>query len=255
MQAGCNLIFPSPTTVSHFITNFTGFCTQFIKVNFFSNKFGEGFEFDHKQIISLIWNHTGKHLLAERKATQVVLTADGFKLTNNINVVLMGLKETEAYHPIPLMGSHLLKFSNNDDADTDGCLSVQSAFLSFPIMLQLGPESGDVVDTVFKKIKIMEATKPSCDGENIWFPNWKPFEVYSPSDQKFSWLATKEGGAAKVKKFFCQYCVTTSSEIDTPNQSLSSYCLELSDQQKNLPFADVKWQCFHCEFITDALID
>jgi hypothetical protein len=134
----------------------------------------------------------------------------------------MGLKETETYHSMPLMGLHLLKFSNNDDADSDGCLSVQSAFLSFPIMAQLGPESGDVVDTVFKKKyhAIMEATKPSSDGGNIWFPNWKPFEVYCPSDQKFSWLATKSGGAAKVKKFFCQYCVTTSSEIDTPNQNL-----------------------------------
>jgi hypothetical protein len=65
-------------------------------------------------------------------------------------------------------------------------------------MAQLGSESGELVDSVFKKKyhTIMESTKPSENGGNIWFPNWKPFEVYCPSDQKFSWLATKAGGAA-----------------------------------------------------------
>jgi hypothetical protein len=55
----------------------------------------------------------------------VVLTADGSKVTNNINVVLMGLKETEAYELMPLIGSHLLKFSNYLDTEDDGSLSVQ----------------------------------------------------------------------------------------------------------------------------------
>ncbi len=52
-------------------------------------------------------------------------TADGSELTNSINVVLMGLKETEAYESMPLIGSHLLKFSNNFDTEADGTLSVQ----------------------------------------------------------------------------------------------------------------------------------
>ncbi len=55
----------------------------------------------------------------------MVLTADGSKVTNNINVVLMGLKETEAYELMPLIGSHLLKFSNYLDTEDDGSLSVQ----------------------------------------------------------------------------------------------------------------------------------
>jgi hypothetical protein len=102
-QDRSNLLFPSPTTVSHFITNFTGFCTSYVRVNFFSNKFGEGFEFDHKPIISLIWKHTGKDTLAEQMPVQVVLTSDGSKLTNNINVVLMDLKEREACESMPLI--------------------------------------------------------------------------------------------------------------------------------------------------------
>jgi hypothetical protein len=97
-------------------------------VNFFTNNFGEGFEFDHKQVISLIWKHTRKDLIAKSRPTNVFLTADGSKLTNNINVVLMGLKETVAYESMPLLCSHLLKFSNNFDTEADGSLSVQSAF-------------------------------------------------------------------------------------------------------------------------------
>jgi hypothetical protein len=124
-----NCMFPSPMTISRFITSFTGFCMKYVNVNFFTNKFGEGFEFNHKQVIKLIWEHTGKDQIAVDKSTEVVLTADGSKLTNNINVVLMGLKETEATDSMPLIGSHLLKFSNNCDSEADGSLSVQRRFL------------------------------------------------------------------------------------------------------------------------------
>jgi len=49
---------------------------------------------------------------------------------------------------------------------------------------------------------IMKATIPDELIRNIWFPNWKPFAVYCLSDQKFSWVACKAGGAAKVKISF-----------------------------------------------------
>jgi len=87
------------------------------------------------------------------------------------------------------------------------------------------------------------------------FPDWKPFEINCPSDQKFSWLATKAGGAAKVKKYFCQYCMTTSREIDKANNNLCEYCLKLSDESRHFPFPDVKWECLHHEFVTDAMVD
>jgi hypothetical protein len=212
--------------LSRCITNFTGLCSSFVKVNFFTNNFGEGFEFDHKQVISLIWKYTGKDVVAEERPTNVVLTADGSKLTNNINLVLMGLKETEAYDSMPLIGSRLLKFSNNIDAEADGSLSVQSAFLSFPIMAQLGPESGELIDLVFKRKyqSIMKATIPD-----------------------------KAGGAAKVI-FFCQYCITTSSDIDKANEEFCEHCSKLSEEHRRFPFPDVKWECLHHEFITDAMI-
>ncbi len=110
-QDRSNLLFPSPTMLSWVITNFTGFSSSFVKVNLFTNNFGEGFEFHHKHIISLILKYTGKDAVAEVRATNVALTADGSKLTNNINGALMGLKETEAYKSMPLIGSRLLKFS------------------------------------------------------------------------------------------------------------------------------------------------
>jgi hypothetical protein len=43
---------------------------------------GEGFEL-----------HSRKDLIAETRPTQMILIADGLKLLNNINMVLMGLKE------------------------------------------------------------------------------------------------------------------------------------------------------------------
>jgi len=164
-----NLLFPAPTTLTRFIRNFTGFCSNFVTVNFFKNNFGEGFEFSHKDLISLIWKHIGKDVVAEQRPTKLMLTSDGSKLTNNINVVLMGLKETEAYQSMPLMGSHLLKRSHNLDAENDGTLSVQSAFLSFPVLAQLGPESGDVIDGVFRRKyrAIMESTVADSEGQNI----------------------------------------------------------------------------------------
>jgi len=104
-----NLLFPAPTALTRFIHNFTGFCSNFVNVNFFKNNFGKGFEFSHKDSINLIWKHTGKDVVAEQRPTKLVLTSDGSKLTNTINVVLMGLKEMEAYQSMPLIGSHLLK--------------------------------------------------------------------------------------------------------------------------------------------------
>jgi len=79
--------------------------------------------------------------------------------------------------------------------------------------------------------------------------------MLSIGSEKFSWLATKAGEAAKVKKIFCQYCVMTSNEIDKPNDDLCKYCSKLSDNHKESPFTDVKWECMHSTFITDSLID
>jgi len=113
----------------------------------------------------------------------------------------MGLKEIDAVKTMPLLGSQLLKVSNNEDTDSDGFLSVQSAFLCFPILAQVGPESKEVVQKVFKKKydALMSTTKADCNGRNKWFPEWKRFELHCPSDQKFAWMGTAAGGAAKVK--------------------------------------------------------
>jgi hypothetical protein len=69
-------------------------------------------------------------------------------------------------------------------------------------MAQLEPKSGDLIGAVFKRKyqSIMKATILDELGRNIWFPNWKPFDVYCPSDQKFSWLASKAGGAVRLIK-------------------------------------------------------
>jgi hypothetical protein len=69
-------------------------------------------------------------------------------------------------------------------------------------MAQLEPKSGDLIGAVFKRKyqSIMKATILDELGRNIWSPNWKTFDVYCPSDQKFSWLASKAGGAVILIK-------------------------------------------------------
>ncbi len=66
-------------------------------------------------------------------------------------------------------------------------------------------------------------------------------------------FAMEAGGAAKVI-FFCQYCITTSSDIDKANEEFCEHCSKLSEEHRRFPFPDVKWECLHHEFITDAMI-
>jgi len=54
-----DLIIPSVSTLCRFIAKFTGFASQKISVKLISPETGEGFEFDEKQLIQLIWKATG----------------------------------------------------------------------------------------------------------------------------------------------------------------------------------------------------
>jgi hypothetical protein len=67
---------------------------------------------------------------------------------------------------MPLIGSHLLKRSHNLDAEADGTLSVQSTFLLFPVLAQLGPKYGELIDAVFRRKgrAIMESTVADSEG-------------------------------------------------------------------------------------------
>jgi hypothetical protein len=85
-QDHSNLLFPSPTMLSRCITNFTGFCSSFVKVNFFTNNFGEGFEFDHRQVISLIWKYTGKDVVAEERDQPMLCSQ---QMAQNLQIILM----------------------------------------------------------------------------------------------------------------------------------------------------------------------
>jgi len=82
---------------------------------------------------------------AQHQSIKVVLTMDSAMMTWNLNVVMMDLKETEAMATMPLLGSHLLKWGNNEDADDDGELGIQSCFHCIPLKCMFGPESKDVI--------------------------------------------------------------------------------------------------------------
>ena len=110
---------------------------------------------------------------------------------------------------MPLLGSHLLKRSNNKDTEDDGQLGLQSCFHCIPIKFVFGPETKDVIESNFKPKydNIMQTSTPDGSGENKWFPHWKPFNILCSTNQKFMWTVVGTGGAAKIKNFFCPYCV------------------------------------------------
>ena len=95
----------------------------------------------------------------------------------------------------------------------------------------------------------MQTSTPDGSGENKWFLGWKPFNVLCPADQTFMLTAVETGGAAKIKNFFCPYCVNQLEEIDTANNTLS-----LTDEEKAFPFPDIQWECLHHEVISEGLM-
>jgi len=78
-----------------------------------------------------VWTTTRKDLIAQQQPTEVVLTTNSAMMTKNLNVVIMGLKETEAMVMMPLLGSHLLKCGNIEDEEDNGQLGLQSVSYAF----------------------------------------------------------------------------------------------------------------------------
>ena len=96
-----------------------------------STETGEEFEFNKNDIRKFLWTTTRKDLIAQQQPTEVVLTTNSAMMTKNLNVVMMGLKETEAMVMMPLLGSHLLKCGNIEDEEDNGQLGLQSVSYAF----------------------------------------------------------------------------------------------------------------------------
>ena len=100
---------------------------------------------------------------------------------------------------------------------------------------------------------IPETEKPNDIGQNTWFPDWKPFKVLCPADQKLTWNSMRKGGATKSMEHFCPYCVIPLSEINCKNNVYCSHCQSLTVEERQLPF-DMPWECLHHELISDDII-
>jgi hypothetical protein len=187
----------------------------------------------------------------------VVLTADGVKVTKNLNLVIMGLKEMETAS-MPLLASHLLRRGNNDDDDGFGQLDQQSAFQCFPLKCIFGHESSDFLSKHFKDKyhRIMATAEPGPNGQNCMFPEYKPFTVSCPADMKLAWLATGKGGAAKQKENFYYCCLMTSKDINKANDVPCADCAGVTAEEiSDLEPLNVEYECLHQEFITADLLD
>ena len=84
---------------------------------------------------------------------------------------------------MPLIGSHLLKRSNNEDTDEDGQLSMQSCFPHMPIKCVFGKESMKFLQEQLGPIFnfFMGLSMSSVVGQNELFLEWQPFIVGCPA--------------------------------------------------------------------------
>ena len=101
---------------------------------------------------------------------------------------------------------------------------------------------------------ITDITTANDLGQNKVFPEWKPFNMLYPADQKLTRLTVGKGGTAKQKQFFCPYCIQTSDEINMANSQPCTCCISLMDDEIKLPFDDVKWECLHHDIISKEII-
>ena len=81
-------------------------------MNYFHLASGEGLEFDSKYLVKELWRAMGKDKVAQQQSTEIRLTADGTNITKNLNIVMIGIKETNTFTSLSLIGSHLLKWCN-----------------------------------------------------------------------------------------------------------------------------------------------
>jgi len=65
---------------------------------------------------------------------------------------MMGQKETNLLSSLPLIGLHLLKWSNNEDNNAEGKLSMQSCFQCIPLMCIFGKESTDFLQEQLRDV-------------------------------------------------------------------------------------------------------
>jgi len=90
-------------------------------------------------------------------------------------------------------------------------------------------------------------------GQKEAFPDWQPFTLACPADQKMIWNMLQKGGSAKIKEQFCPYCTHQSSCINKANDVAYSYCATLTADEKHLPF-DTGWECLHRDIILDDFV-
>jgi len=107
---------------------------------------------------------------------------------------------------------------------------MQSCFHCIPIKYVFGKESmpflQDHLGDIYKFF--IQSSTSSMSEKNESFPEWEPFVVGCPADQKMIWNGLQKGGAAKIKENFCPYCVLCSSDINEVNTVHCAYCNSLT---------------------------
>ena len=208
------------------------------------NEVGEGFEFDVVKVTETLFDAFGLMNEAKRRSVELAITSDGAQLTNTISHVAAGLKFNDMALCDPFTKQPLLLHGPDS--------LVQSRNLCFPLRIVIAKDSKKTLDgfrplyNIFNSGVVAEALD-CC-----------PFKMSYPGDMKLQWGALDNGGAAKVKDFFCFICPCRSASLHVPHDNSKCSICSKRRQQRRMSDNDggddsqqEPDSCHHYEFLQD----
>ena len=183
----------------------------------------DGVSFEYEPLLHyLLELYCLKEIAVNQGGVNLSMTLDAADLSRNLTHITAGIKITDPRAIDPMTG---LPFGMTKREAT-----VQSRDVCIPFKIVLHPDKSGAYDDFFgdffEFFKLLQAP----DGAF----GYKAFNITSPQDGSSVWKTMKRGGACKVARFFCPYCVCTSDDILRPNQVRCQRCV-----------VNGRNQCFH----------
>jgi hypothetical protein len=256
-------ILPSTSTVQRIAKKVEAMAAEIAPVRFYSTAHGEAFEFDSKTLLNTLLKAYKLDKVAEVRPVSMSTAMDGFKFSRTKRALASGIKFHDRAAICPRTGAMLGLPAEPGSDDIPS--KIQSREHAFPFGITTGPETSETQlnhDVFFKLVGSCALSKEEMDLppteqallENPHFPGKKKFLVAANADLVGHQKATGKGGACKVKKLFCTYCPTLSSNAHVPNdEQCTRFCAEIhpmatcvaSQMWMPLPAALLMYPSFH----------
>ena len=105
---------------------------------------------------------------------------------------------------------------------------MQSCFQCIPIKCIIGKESTDFLQEQLGELYkfFVNSSMSGKTGTNVSIPEWEPFSIACPADQKADQKleCLAKGSTVKIKENFCPYCIMHMRDINEANQVPCEYC-------------------------------